>query len=737
MSGRQRKAALSAGVAAAARLARRTGGVPASPTQPFVESEDSPMSGRSDRRTGRIRYYNSARGEGIVRCLEDDRDVKFTRSDIPQDYRVDDAFFKLDGLRVSFVSSDFGERAREIKALRELDDTLLGVVRSYNPGKGYGFISSSAMKSDAFFGRADVPSELAHVDLLNVSVKFKASVQDESPADRDGSGRRNNKALGVVFNLGHPQQQQQQQQQQQRRHPSMFPTGGGHVMAPAAVAGLGSMQQGPFVGPGFMHQLGGRGMPLGFPLGKAPGAPGMLAGQWPGMVNMPPAPVNGRLLAPGSLGIGNKLLGDVVNNPIFAAAAQAAMSGMPAAAAIATAAASLPRRHMAMPSMPMQLPPGIANTPVHNKNGPDDVVMGALKSYHPDKGFGVISAPGLPRDVFFANTSLAAPIPPSGLVAGQPVSFRLSQRPDGTLHANEVVVRFREGQEVTGKIRSFADGVGRVSVEGRNEDVAFTTQDLSANLFGMKTTHKDRHGQVTRFSYERLLGQAVRFTLHFNAEGHPQAQNLTLIANPIRKAPAANPAKAPQVKVRPVLSRRSGEPIATPVTPGLQNPSAPQVLGTVGKAPGTARKARITVGKAKGTVVGRVPHQPGVLRPKAKLIPPVPGQVRISSASRWLRHSSSGANGVVSKHGGQQLEGGVDSPALGLGRKRKAAAVEGKASGAPSSTTARRRKRSRRARGSPGNTGSAPSVPPAQAPPGRPPKPSVAPSIAGGGAYLQ
>lgn len=65
---------------------------------------------------------------------------------------------------------------------------------------------------------------------------------------------------------------------------------------------------------------------------------------------------------------------------------------------------------------------------------------GMIKSYHTGKGFGFISAPGVPGDVFFMRTALPEEAQENRNLSGQQVSFELATTMDGKMRAESVTL---------------------------------------------------------------------------------------------------------------------------------------------------------------------------------------------------------------------------------------------------------------------------------------------------------
>merc|ERR1712060_435620 len=67
-------------------------------------------------------------------------------------------------------------------------------------------------------------------------------------------------------------------------------------------------------------------------------------------------------------------------------------------------------------------------------------LKGMVKSYNTGKGFGFISASGVPGDIFFMRTALPAQAQENRGLAGQAVGFELATTMDGKMRAESVTL---------------------------------------------------------------------------------------------------------------------------------------------------------------------------------------------------------------------------------------------------------------------------------------------------------
>merc|ERR1719343_148322 len=67
-------------------------------------------------------------------------------------------------------------------------------------------------------------------------------------------------------------------------------------------------------------------------------------------------------------------------------------------------------------------------------------LRGMVKSYNTGKGFGFISAAGVPGDIFFMRTALPAQAQENRNLSGQAVSFELATTMDGKMRAENITL---------------------------------------------------------------------------------------------------------------------------------------------------------------------------------------------------------------------------------------------------------------------------------------------------------
>jgi cold shock CspA family protein len=167
---------------------------------------------------------------------------------------------------------------------------------------------------------------------------------------------------------------------------------------------------------------------------------------------------------------------------------------------------------------------GVANGMANGMANGNAVATGVVKNFNLQKGFGFITSPNAPGDVYFKSD---VPID-----AGTNVSFGLRMTPDGKPQANNVTATLTEGSQVLGSIKSFnaLKGFGFITVPGQMADVFFKAQALPPEL-----QNQDSEG---------VVGAQLHFTIHVTPDGKMQMASATFAGHDgtvKRTASAMNP----------------------------------------------------------------------------------------------------------------------------------------------------------------------------------------------------
>lgn len=233
-------------------------------------------------------------------------------------------------------------------------------------------------------------------------------------------------------------------------------------------------------------------------------------------------------------------------------------------------------------------------------------MVGSVKTFDPAKGYGFISAPNFPVDIYFKPEL-------EPVAVGQQVTFTIHWTPQGKPQAREVTSPMQAGEVLSGTVRRYNPnkGFGFLAVEGRSQDVYFQKQNLPMEY--QESTAMD--------------GAQFQFSVIMSPAQKPQAQDMELIAMPgpngamagkggfagvKRPAPTQVPARPSVPSAMPVMANpmvKRPRPMPTTVAPepsfgayGFQN-SVQQLMAAAGLQPtlGVAAPSYAD-GKTRGTV---------------------------------------------------------------------------------------------------------------------------------------
>jgi len=118
----------------------------------------SPMQPNQNAHTGTVKSFYANTGYGFIQSDQLEDDVMFLRSDLPSD-TIEVRGKYLEGRSVSFdvISGENGRpRAQNVKINVVEGEFIAGAIKSFNPAKGYGFITSSSLTEDVRFLASDL-----------------------------------------------------------------------------------------------------------------------------------------------------------------------------------------------------------------------------------------------------------------------------------------------------------------------------------------------------------------------------------------------------------------------------------------------------------------------------------------------------------------------------------------------------------------------------------------------------
>mmetsp|Transcript_34378 Transcript_34378/g.78339 ORF Transcript_34378/g.78339 Transcript_34378/m.78339 type:complete len:413 (+) Transcript_34378:51-1289(+) len=171
--------------------------------------------------------------------------------------------------------------------------------------------------------------------------------------------------------------------------------------------------------------------------------------------------------------------------------------GPPAMAPSMMAAPPPPLMHRSGP------PAGMFKAPANEKAG----LTGKVKAYFAEKGFGFITSPAHPQDIYFKGGG--------GMYeAGMPVTFTMTITQDGKPQAKQIAAGLEEGQTLEGTVRSYSPGTGYGFI---------TAADIGADVYfkGTVVPPEQQDGNY--------IGRHARFVVKLTQDGKPQVSELMFL----------------------------------------------------------------------------------------------------------------------------------------------------------------------------------------------------------------
>lgn len=144
---------------------------------------------------GVIKNFGPQKGFGFITCDEVPGDIYFQARELPSHIviAVECGTADIRGTVVTFdlqYSPDGKPQAKNLvantsgagaagHAVAEVEDgaeVYMGQVKSFNDGKGYGFLSCNNVEGDVYFQKRDVPAQVQGHNLVGMGVSFKTNV---------------------------------------------------------------------------------------------------------------------------------------------------------------------------------------------------------------------------------------------------------------------------------------------------------------------------------------------------------------------------------------------------------------------------------------------------------------------------------------------------------------------------------------------------------------------------------
>lgn len=122
---------------------------------------------------GTVKTFNSEKGFGFISCPKSSEDLYFKSQEAI-----------AVGMELAFtvkVMPDGKQQARDLVAALSEGQTAVGTVKTYNGGKGFGFIRIPDQPNDVHFKKEVVPAEFQEQDLVGKTVRFTITILHGKP----------------------------------------------------------------------------------------------------------------------------------------------------------------------------------------------------------------------------------------------------------------------------------------------------------------------------------------------------------------------------------------------------------------------------------------------------------------------------------------------------------------------------------------------------------------------------
>lgn len=485
--------------------------------------------GRGETAFGRIVNWYPVKKYGFIQSNVAAKDVFFPRQALPPELQEVE-FERLKGMEVSFIftENEGKPRAEAVTPVSQRQNRLptpprrreregrpmeapppqerlpvvkIGVIRSYDTKKGFGFIKPDDMQEDAFYLRSELPPELAGGEPRREQVVDKR-VEFEVRVMPDGKVR----AERIVFLWG--------------PGPPGPPPAPMAPMAPMAPL-PGPFREGrirnfyPSKGYGFIE------VPMGPDVFFLPSAlPKDLLDSRQPLEGLeisfePSTSEEGKPRARNIRPIGHR--GGPPN--------QRPPPRMPIPAPPAMVLQPPPPVPMGHPAGP---PPVVPMPPPRQVPEPR-VAVGIVTSYDAAKGFGFLKVEGIRGDVFFARSDLPPDLREEDKkekVIHKVIEFELQKKSDGKLRARKLLFLHRNLEGVGQRTR------GRVAKYHQDKGYGFLECEYGDNVFFLRSSlPKD----LNEAGFEELSQLEISFQIYFKEQGKPRAQNLEIVGRERRE----------------------------------------------------------------------------------------------------------------------------------------------------------------------------------------------------------
>ncbi|CAE8627856.1 unnamed protein product [Polarella glacialis] len=370
--------------------------------------------------SGTVKSWNGAKGFGFITGSSLPGDILFGRTELPEDIREVQGKF-LEGRPIVFDAAqgpDGRYKATAVAVPLMEGKELAGKIKTFSEKHGYGFITSSSLTEDVRFHTTDLPQGVtpgAH--LREELVTFEVQALPDGKL-RTTSLRFQSKKIAMRLGSMAVQGGMPQMMGMQGGMPQMMGMGGGVAPLQAIQA---AQAQGLMTGTvksysekngyGFLNVAG---YPMDIKFGR-------------------------NELAGGAVSVGETVsfsANQTPNGQVTASNVTSLGGGMKRPAA---AMGGMQMMGMGMTGMGGM---GGVKKPAVTETATGRSAYGMIKTFNGQKGFGFISSPGVPGDVFFMQTSLPAEVRDfhGKDLQGKNVNFKVSQTSDGKTRAQDITM---------------------------------------------------------------------------------------------------------------------------------------------------------------------------------------------------------------------------------------------------------------------------------------------------------
>jgi len=225
-------------------------------------------------------------------------------------------------------------------------------------------------------------------------------------------------------------------------------------------------------------------------------------------------------------------------------------------------------------------------------------MLGTVRRYNGDKGYGFIVAEGQATDIMFSRSDLPEDAREirGNILEGRPVTFDAGVQADGRLKAMRVMLNHVEGAKVPGVVKSFSErnGYGFATSSCLSQDVRFSVADFQpAQTF---PSNVNLVGALVLLEYDtqpdgKLKATRIQFQTSKLAQQYTAGAGGTQLASTIVPPPGAPPTIGATASFGTTITYGApatyGAPTGLGATPGITNAMDP--LSGLGMLQGTVK----------------------------------------------------------------------------------------------------------------------------------------------------